>query len=59
MYHVSVKVMADTDANNSLLSQPVINYPGIKGKEIACETIRTKHKAVTRKNTKSNNKTLF
>ena len=36
--------MGDTDADNSSLSQPVINYPGIKGTEIAFETIRTKQK---------------
>ena len=37
--------MGDTDADNSFLSQPVINYPGIKGTEIAFETIRTKQKS--------------
>ena len=36
--------MGDTDADNSFLSQPVINYPGIKGTEIAFETIKTKQK---------------
>ena len=50
--------MGDTDADNSFLSQSVINYPGIKGTEIAFETIRTEQnrKAVTRKNTKRDNK---
>ena len=45
MDHISVQVMGDTDADNSFLSQPVINYPGIKGTEIAFETIKTKQKS--------------
>ena len=56
MYHVSVTVMDDTDANNSFLPQSLINYPGIKEKEIACETKRTKHKSCCQEKHKKDNK---